>query len=238
MENKFKIIQENIENIILKKIAYKEKSINVDGIINSEKYAKAKTRILWVLKEPNSTESWTYQDYLSISEIERKKERKDNILTYPIFRKIMYASFGLINNKEYADLPVAEEKEVYSIGEEIAYINIKKIGGGAQSDDNEIQSHYHQNEKLLLKQIEEYNPNILIFGNTLKYFNFEELTKLGWNLSDKHIIDKETNNTYFYPISNDKLCINAYHPAYWSVNMDVYCTEIINAGLEWRELNT
>ena len=236
MEKTFKEIQKELSNKILTEIDYTDKSINVDGIINSEKYAKVKTRILWVLKEPNSTESWTYQDYLSIADIETKKDTKANILVYPIFRKIIYASYGLLNNKEYANLPVAEEKEVYSIGEEIAYINIKKTGGGAQSNDKEIQDSYNENEELLLKQIEEYKPNILIFGNTLKYFNLEELTKLGWNLSDKHIIDEETNNTHYYPISNEKLCINAYHPAYWSVNMDVYCTEIINAGLEWREM--
>jgi hypothetical protein len=236
MEKTFIDIQDNIENLI-NEIDYLGKSINVDGIINPKKYAKSKTRILWVLKEPNSKKSWTYQDYLSITDIETKKDTKENILVYPIFRKIIYASYGLINNKKYADLPVAEEKEVYAIGEKIAYINIKKTGGVAKSDDKEIQESYNEHEELLLKQIKEYNPHILILGNTLKYFNLEQLKKIGWDLSDKHVLDKETNNTHFYPISEDKLCINAYHPAYWRVNMDIYCTEIINAGLQWREMN-
>lgn len=233
MEKTFKEIQEGISKEILSKTPI------VDGIINVEKYAIAKTRILWVLKEPYSHKNdWNYQGYLSIRDIEAKKGTKNETLKYEIFRRILYISYGLINNKEYANLPLAEEKEVYSIGEEIAYINIKKTGGTDKSDDKEIQKSYELNEGLLLKQIEEYKPHILIFGNTLKYFNTEKLKGIGWDLSkkNKQILDKKTHNTHFYPLSKKKLCINAYHPSYWSVTRDVYCSEIINAGLQWREL--
>lgn len=230
MENKFKDIQENIKKLI-------GKNAIVDGIINSDNYAEAKTRILWVLKEPYSDKNdWSYQDYLSKDTIKSKIGKEDDTLSYEIFRRILYTSYGLINKIEYSCVPLAEEKSVYSIGEEIAYINIKKTGGGAQSDDNEIQKFYNNNEDLLLTQIKEYDPHIIIFGNTLKYFNLEKLNEIGWDLSDKQILNKETNNTHFYPISKDKLCINAYHPSYWSVTREVYCTEILNAGLQWREM--
>jgi hypothetical protein len=233
MKNKFEEIQKYISKEILKK---NENAI-VDGIINCEKYANAKTKILWVLKEPYSDKTdWTYQQYLSINDIKGKIGTEDDTLKYEIFRRILYTSYGLINNKEWADLPFAEEKEVYGVGEEIAYINIKKTGGGPESDDKEIAEAYAVNEELLLKQIEEYEPNILIFGNTLKYFNWEKLK--GWDLSadKKHILDDKTNNTHFYPISKDKLCINSWHPSYWIVSREVYCSEIINAGMQWRKL--
>lgn len=211
----------------------------VDGIINCEKYANAKTKILWVLKEANSTKSWDYQHYLSIENIEDKKGKKDDILNYEIFRRILYASYGLINEIEYSCIPLAEKKSVYQIGEEIAYINIKKTGGDSESIEGQISNAYKINEELLLKQIKEYEPNILIFGNTLKYFDLDELKKIGWDLSEnnKQIEDNNTNNTHFYPISKDKLCINAYHPSYWVVGREIYCSEIINAGLKWREMN-
>jgi hypothetical protein len=233
MKNTFKKIQENISEEILKN----DKNSIVDGIINFEKYAEATTKILWVLKEPNSSETWTYQDFLSVNDIESKIGGKNDTLTYEIFRRILYSSFGLKNNKKYAELPFAEELEVYGTGEEIAYINIKKTGGGGKVIEKEIVQAYEDNEDLLLKQIKEYNPNIIIFGNTLKYFNCDKLKEIGWDLfENKHIVDDKTNNTHFYPISNEKLCIYPYHPSAY-INREVYCAEIIKAGMQWRELN-
>lgn len=234
MSNKFKDIQENIR---------KEIQINnpiVDGIINCKKYEKANTKILWVLKEPYSDKNdWTYQSYLSIKDIESKITlQNENTLNYEVFRRILYVSYGLINKIEYSKIPYAEEKEVYSIGEEIAYINIKKIPGKSKSNDKEIKDAYMANEELLLKQIHEYEPDVLIFGNTLKYFDLEKLKRIGWDFSyeNRKVLDKETNNTHFYITDNDRLCINAYHPSYWSVKRDIYCSEIIEAGLKWREI--
>lgn len=88
-------------------------------------------------------------------------------------------------------LPVLEEKEVYQVAEEIAYINIKKTGGGGKSNIKEIKDAYSENEELLLKQIKEYNPNIIIFGGTLKYFNSDKLKDIGWGLEvDKKIVNE------------------------------------------------
>jgi len=232
MKNKFEEIQKNISKEILKK----DKNAIVDGIINCEKYTEIKTKILWVLKEANSSETWTFQDLLSVNDIESKIGKTNDTLIHHMFKKIFYATYGLKINEDYDKLPYITEKKVYQIGEEIAYINIKKIAGGSEAVENEIEQAYAVNEDLLLKQIKEYNPNIIIFGNTLKYFNWDKLKEIGWDLFDKkQIVDNETNNTHFYPISKDKLCIYPYHPAYITVTQDVYCSEIIKAGLQWRE---
>jgi hypothetical protein len=235
MKNTFKKIQENISEEILKK----DKNSIVDGIINFEKYAEATTKILWVLKEANSSDSdWTYQDFLSVNDIESRMGKTKDTLKGPLmFKKVFYATYGLIMNEEYSVLPDVTEKAVYQIGEEIAYINIKKVGGGPDSDPKEIEQAYKNNEDLLLKQIKEYSPNIIIFGNTLNYFDRDKLKEIGWDFSEnKHIVDETTNNTHFYPISNEKLCIYPYHPSA-RINREVYCTEIIKAGMQWRELN-
>ena len=234
MKNTFKKIQENISEEILKN----DKNAVVDGIINFEKYAEATTKILWVLKEPNSSVSnWTYQDFLSVNDIESKVGKSNDTLIHSMFKNVFYATYGLKFNEEYSKLPYVTEKEVYQIGEEIAYINIKKTGGGSESIEKEIEQAYKDNEDLLLKQIKEYNPNIIIFGNTLKYFNWDKLKEIGWDLFDKkQIVNEETNNTHFYPVSKDKLCIHPYHPAA-RLKRDVYCSEIIKAGMHWREMN-
>lgn len=226
-----------IQEEIKKDIIEKDSNSIVDGIINADKYVKVKTRILWVLKEPNSSDiGWTYQSYLSISDIENKIGTEKSTITYELFRRMFYVSYGLLSKKEYDNLPVAEEPEVYGVGEEIAYINIKKTGGGSKSIESEIKEAYRENEALLLKQITAYNPNIIIFGGTLKFFDYEKLKEIGWDLKERKIVDENTNNTHYYPISKEKLVIYPYHPSYFIKNRAVYCSEIINAGKFWREL--
>ncbi|MCT4697888.1 hypothetical protein [Tenacibaculum haliotis] len=226
-----------IQEEIKKDIIEKDSNSIVDGIINTDKYAKAHTRILWVLKEPNSSDiGWTYQSYLSIEDIEKKIGTKENTVSYELFRRMFYISYGLLSEMDYDNLPVAEKLEVYGVGEEIAYINIKKTGGEGESKDSEIKQAYQENEALLLKQIAVYNPNIIIFGGTLKFFDYEKLKEIGWDLKERKIVDENTNNTHYYPISKEKLVIYPYHPSYFIKTRAVYCSEIINAGKFWREL--
>ena len=49
----------------------------------------------------------------------------------------------------------------------------------------------------LLKQIESLQHNIIIFGNTLKYFETEDLAKIGWGIknTEKKYAEIETKNT-------------------------------------------
>jgi len=212
-------------------------NVIVDGIVNIEKYTNSSLKILWILKEPNSSDSkWSYQDYLSITEIERKIGSQQNTLTYRPFQKILYTSYGIISNMKYALIPTITEKDVYSIGEQIAYINIKKTGGSSSSKYREIQNAFEENKEILLRQISEYDPNIIIFGNTLNYIGKNDLTRIGWNLNDddSFYADDKTKSTRFYNVSHDKLCIHAYHPSYWKIKNSIYCSEIIEGVEKWR----
>ena len=209
-----------------------------DGIIEIEKYSKAKIKILWILKEPNSSEGgWSYQDYLTINTIEGKIGTNKNTLSYKIFQKILYASYGILNDFPcYSQMPSITEKKVYEVGEQIAYINIKKTGGGSKSQDSDISNAYRDNKEILMSQIAAYNPNVLIFGNTLGFFDKSDLKKIGWDLNNTEgvYVNDNTKNTTCYQISQDRLIIHAYHPAYWVISNDVYCTEIVEGVKLWR----
>lgn len=137
---------------------------------------------------------------------------------------------------EYYNIPDINEKEVYSVGEQIAYINIKKTVGGLSSNYNVIQESYNENEKLLMKQIEVYNPNIIIFGNTLNFFNKSKLKEIGWDIQgcEMEYADNNTKNTNCYFVSPDRLCIHAYHPSYWVLSNKTYCSEIIEGAIKWK----
>lgn len=197
-----------------------------DGIINESKYNEQKTKILWILKEPNSADlNWTYQDLLASYNFER-------VIGYPMFKKIIYTSYAILNGlSDYEDIELdISDKAVYGVTECIAYINIKKTGGTSVSDYKEIKKAYQENKELLYWQIKECNPSIIIFGNTLSYFEFEELKKIGWDLTNAEsgYADTKTHNTSWYKVSGNKLVIHAYHPAYWTINQKVYCNEILN----------
>jgi hypothetical protein len=52
----------------------------------------------------------------------------------------------------------------------IAYINIKKIAGTRKSIDKVLKEAYERDKNILMEQINAYNPNLIIGGNTLHYF--------------------------------------------------------------------
>ena len=67
-------------------------------------------------------------------------------------------------------------------------------------------------------------------------FDKNDLEKIGWNLNSTEgiYVNENTKNTTVYPISKDKLVIHAYHPAYWVISNDVYCSEIVSAVKLWN----
>ena len=82
----------------------------------------------------------------------------------------------------------------------------------------------------------DYLFNIIIFGNTLKYFETEDLAKIGWGIknTEKKYAEIETKNTAFYIISDDKLFINAYHPSYPKIADKTYWEEIRKIFNLWK----
>lgn len=217
------------------------KGFIVDRIINETNFRRSKEQILWILKEPNSDENhWSYQGYLSKKEIERKKGKEKDTLKYSIFKKILYTSYGILHSdkwqsvEDYWHIPEITEEEVYSVGESIALINLKKKGGGGSSNKKDIESSYNELKNILLNQISLINPTVIIFGNTKLFFN-NDLKEIGWDISNeiKTYASNETNNTACYDLGN-KLVIDAYHPAWWILSNFVYCSEIIDGYYKWK----
>lgn len=201
----------------------------VDGVINYEKFfnLKDKPKILWILKEANSPEdeAWDYQSLLRIDNLKSKQE----LLSIISIKRVIYTSYGLLNGfKQWADFPNIKNEEVYSSAEEIAYININKMPAGSTSDDNLIYSAYERYKDVISKQIKVYDPDILIFGNTLKYL-FDDLDL---NNNEKKYYDEKTGNTTYFK-KNNKLYIHAWHPGKWTTKEEVYCNEIINTAKKW-----
>ncbi|NDV69080.1 hypothetical protein [Dysgonomonas sp. 25] len=146
-------------------------------------------------------------------------------------RRLIYTTYGILRNCEWSEIPDASNEASFEPLQEIAIINIKKIPGSSVSESNVIQQAYYDNQGLLKRQIETYNPNIIIFGNTLQYFHKSDFD--GLETAEKQ------NTTYgnaFYDIG-DRLYIHTWHPAIRGAGFtdENYVMDIVNIVRNWEK---
>jgi hypothetical protein len=202
-----------------------------DGIINIQKYLASRFKILWILKESNDVRDGEGGRWSLNKTIDKQESWAEQVQTgRTTFQRMIYSSFGILNDfMRWKDIPeIGANHHVWETIKEIAYINVKKIPGGTSAYPPEIQEAYLKNKALLLKQIDTYNPDIIIGGNTLKHF-IEDLQ-----------IDENNKRTIggmeYFPI-NERLYINAYHPNVRgkTISEEDYCNNIILASKDWVE---
>lgn len=222
LKNNCNIISEQIEKIGLDNNSH----FVIDGIIEPEKYLNAKYRILWILKEANSEiDSWSY--------LEKFKD-KEWLYRYgksiPTLKRIIYTTYGILRDCEWHEIPDANNEKSFEPLQEIAIINIKKIPGGSVSESSEIQQAYYDNQELLKRQIKIYNPNVVIFGNTLGYFNKSDFDGLETAEEQK----TEYGNVFYD--TGDKLYIHTWHPAVRGAGFSdqEYVMDIVNIVRNWK----
>lgn len=194
----------------------------IDGIIDPEKYLNAKCRILWILKEPNTEHySWSFLE---------KFKNKDWLYKYgkrvPMLRRIIYTSYGILRDCQWSEIPDAKNEKSFEPLQEIALINIKKTPGGRFSRPSEIIKAFNENKKLLKLQINTYNPNIIIFGNTLRFFETADFKDL--KVAEK----KCTQYGNVYYDTGNKLFINTWHPSIIRTDKD-YVMDIVAIATDW-----
>lgn len=76
-----------------------------DGIVDPKKYAKAKLRILWVLKDPNSPDATEDWDLRGAIKDDLKKEKGMGKDWRKTFNPIVYATYGILENEKWVDIP-------------------------------------------------------------------------------------------------------------------------------------
>lgn len=131
---------------------YKGKFVR-DGIINEQLFHKAKTKILFVAKEPNDPNqtSWNLAEVLN-------QNCSGNFA-----KRLAEWAYGILN-----DFPtlnsLTDYQALHQALKSTSILNLKKIGGSSQSKTKEIMHHSEQNKTLLLKQIKLISPNIIVGG--------------------------------------------------------------------------
>ena len=185
----FKEWEENVSG-------YKGKFIK-DGIINEPFYISAPQKILFIAKEPNDPdqESWDFREWWN-------KEVK-----YPFSYHIAEWSYGLLNNFPPYDTIRATENAALNAVKQIAFMNIKKIGGRGNSSCEEMMEHLRQNHKYVLEEIGIINPEIIITGLSWEDLRTELFGNLEWQDSGYEIAIARFNNAkvldFYHPSSRN-----------------------------------
>jgi hypothetical protein len=205
----------------------------IDGIVDVEKYLNSKFQILWILKEPYDDEEdglasgggWHFaNDFLAPAGFYKRMGRSRTT-----WQPIIYVTHGLLNDfMNFDDMDyIRDNQSMTEIVRQIAVINVKKLPGFTRTNDfGPIWTAYDKHNELLHKQIDTYNPNIIIGGSTLHLF-YKQL--------DLKKEDEKTFGCVEYYEKDTKIFIAAYHPAQTTVTRDRYVNDIINLVKLWTD---
>ena len=178
----------------------------LDGIVNFTEYFNSPLRILWILKEPYDKEN----NGGSFWELNKLLNNEKALETLGGFKStwypIIYTTYAILNNfQKYDDLSfIKDDPLMLNILKKMAIMNVQKFPAETTTNNNDISNAYIKHSSILLKQIETYNPDIVIGGNTLHNF----IQDLG--LGDIY----KTYDEYDYWIKDNRLYIEVEHPAF------------------------
>lgn len=206
-----------------------------DGLYSAEMYWKSPLRIMWILKEP-------YDDF---DKRTGKPKGGDWSITKDLFHNpedfaknktgqmVIYTSYGILNNLNWAKIDSAlENPEIPKVLQKIAYINLSKMPAYTTTRNSELWTKYEAWKDLTLKQIKQYEPNVLIFGNTFIYFK-EDL--------EKKFVISSTKKSHLRNINADiyeddkRIIIAACHPGkrFSNEEKELYVNSLVRKINKW-----
>jgi len=196
-----------------------------DGIICPKKFGnhpKSKHRILWILKEANDPDGggWSLTDFLAT-----RVDKSEGLFSYKrwsaTFGLVIKVSYGLLNGFIDYDKIENDLKKASEILDYIAVINIKKVPGGSRANLPKIAKEI--NSKVILNQINDIKPDIVIGGGTL------------WILAKNKLFleSKELSNESWGLFKNKILWVDAYHPNNTTITHKVYYSQIIKLAKKY-----
>ncbi|MBO4741732.1 MAG: hypothetical protein J5605_08875 [Bacteroidales bacterium] len=179
-----------------------------DGVCDFEGYLKSNPKIMWILKEPNGQRpngkleegGWSIVEYSFRDDIEGTAKQ-------PTWQTIIYVMYGYQNSLMYDDMEYIHNNiEMAKVMQRIAYLNVSKMPGYNTSYRNNIEQCYAQWKPILDRQIETYNPDVIIFGYTFDHFR---------NDFEKKGLEQIGNIPSWIDVyqSSNRILLDAYHPA-------------------------
>lgn len=194
-----------------------DKGYILDGVADIEKYFKRKPKIAWILKEAWDKD-WGEWDICNEVII---KQDTETISGTPSFKRVAYVSYGIVRNLLWDDMPwIYQDEDIVDALKSVAWLNISKIAGDSKSPDARIQNAYDNWSDILKEQLDLYDPDIIILGNTYKWVN--ELLEID------NVCPVKIGTVYAYRSRQNKIVIWAFHPSCRKKDQ-VYIDDIIQA---------
>lgn len=200
-----------------------------DGVSDIEAYLQSSLKLMWILKEPydgfDENGEPKNGDYTLLEDL--KEQRDVQLKSMPsTIQRVIYTTYGIFTEYEYDDMGYYYEPETYKYLFQIAYINLSKMPAYTTSGD--MTSKYHTWRDIVLKQMDLFQPNIVIFGGTFQY------VKDDLGIDDNSLVHSEDNwklNIYRH---NNKLYIDTYHPGVRR-SPRTYVNMLVNNISEYRK---
>lgn len=166
-----------------------------DGIVNFRQYAAAPLKITCILKEANSIDGfkWSLTDFINKG------------ACGATWNVVSRWTAGILFGKSFDEVEDIDENKRKKYLAPISVINLKKTPGGAESDDEVIAKFARDDKENIKKELELYDPDIVICCGTGNIFAEEILERSNseWTQVSKDIL---------YIWDNNRLIIKTWHP--------------------------
>ena len=194
-----------------------------DGVVDIERYLAAPLKVLWILNEPyDGSEDgiptgggWLYRDFLCQPNFYESVGAGD-----PTWEPITYVTYSILNGfLQWEQMDQLRDKPgMVDVLRSASFINISKLPGLTTSKHVLIRRAYQKYCILLLQQVTVYQPDIIIGGNTLQFFNND--------LALQYPMDWRNESAYV-AVSGSQVFVDAYHPAQRKIKRSVYVNGIV-----------
>lgn len=182
-----------------------------DGVADINAYYHSNPRVAWILKEPydpDSGEGWDHPEFLA-------KKTVTDIESHLTWRRVNQVMYAIRNNRRFNILETIDKNYLT----DIAWLNLSKMPGKSTSSNSYKKEYYSNWSDILKEQIDAYNPNIIIFGNTFDVCK-NDLFPNGCSILKKNSLV----HTYKY---GKQLLLYAYHPGWWGIDDVTYVNSIM-----------
>jgi hypothetical protein len=146
---------------VLKSIRLYDPQTVVDGPVVLARYAAAKPRMLWVLRETHGGGAWDLREFLM---------NDSQLLGYPrwhcTYGAVAKISYGLIKCSAAEDVGRLRARAVVDAIREVAVVNVNKRGGKGSVAWDRLVANAQDFTSFVERQIVTLNPEIIIAAGT------------------------------------------------------------------------
>ena len=181
--------------------AWKQESpegIYPDGIVNEAAYEKARTKVLFLLKEVNGDGDWDYLDFV------RKGARAQ---TWDNITRWTHGIEQLPEQIAWREVEHIKEEDRKLHLPKIAVVNVKKTSGTGSADNEAVRQYARENRERLMAQIRLCAPELVICCGTGEIYR-QEIFALGNGLP----FDGSKKYGLRYLQHEGRLVIDYFHP--------------------------